>query len=270
VPERPDLAYVVPILSRELAGRTVLGARVRKPVVLRCAAAELRGPLGEVRRQAHCVRFALGERDLVISPMLAGRFQLDGRATGDLALALSLDDGRELRYRDDVAMGKVYLVDRDAPIPGLERLGVDVLSPEFTLDRFVALARARRDQVKTFLMDKADLDSMGNAYADEVLWAARLHPKRTVRSLTPGELAALHTAIRDVLAEATATIAARKPELHEKLRDFLHVRGRAGEPCDRCGTTLRTAGVHGHDAYFCPRCQQDVGGKGIVDWRKII
>ena len=72
-----------------------------------------------------------------------------------------------------------------------------------------------------------------------------------------------------MIGSATKTIAKRKPALDEKLRDFLKVRGRRGEPCPRCGTTIRSAGVHGHDAEFCPSCQQDARGSSIVDWRKV-
>lgn len=281
MPERPDLEYVVPILDRELSGRTFTRVTVRKPVVLRLAIQG--GPealvgrrVVRVERRAHFVVFTLdGELDLIVSPMLAGRFVIadpKARAPADLAVALGIDDGRELRYRDDVAMGKVYAMPRAQrdTVPGFAKVGVDVLdAARFTREAFRALAKKRRDQVKVFLMDKTALDAMGNAYADEVCWAAGLHPKRRVASLKPAEVDALHDAIVSVLDEARRTIREREPPLDVKVRDFLKVRGRAGEPCARCRTTLRSAGVHGHDAEFCPTCQPDEGGTGLVDWRKI-
>lgn len=279
MPERPDLDYVVPRLDAALRGAIIVGTRVKKPVVLRITEPIL-GTITRVTRRAHYVLFDLTQADkashvLAISPMLAGRFDLVVAAGGrlprdpaDLAVALLLSDGRELRYRDEVQMGKVYLVPAGQVVPGLETVGVDVLSPAFTLDRLRALAKGRRDQVKLFLMDKTALDAMGNAYADEVLWAAGLHPKRPVRTLSEEELGRLHAAIIQVIAESSATIEARQPALYEKVRDFLHVRGRAGEACDRCGTKLRTVGVLGHDAFFCPKCQPDTLGRGFVDWRK--
>jgi formamidopyrimidine-DNA glycosylase len=208
----------------------------------------------------------------VFLPMLAGRFSVSdnpkGKSPGDLAVAFSLADGRELLYRDDVQMGKVWWIEENAPVFGMQEGGVDVLGPAFTAARLAALAKGRRDQLKGFLMDKSALDSMGNAYADETLWAAKLHPKRTTSKLTAPELAALHAAIVATITHARDTIAARKPELHEKLRDFLHVRGRKDDPCDRCGATIRTVGLHGHDAFFCPVCQRDSEARGFVDWRK--
>jgi len=285
--ERPDLDYAVPILQRELRGRRIVAVRVKKPVVLRLALPGSPSDLlvgrhfGDTYRRAHFAVFELdggdggAPADLVVAPMLAGRFALhaaEERAPGDLAVALVLDDGRELRYRDDVQMGKVYVIPHGerALVPGLATIGVDVLDPEaFTLERFRALARARRDQAKVFLMDKSALDALGNAYADEALFAARVHPKSFVKALGADEVAELHRAITDVLARANAEIAARQPAIDVKLRDFLSVRGRHRQPCPRCGTPIRTAGVHGHDAYFCPTCQPETRRSAIVSWDKL-
>lgn len=281
VPERPDLDYVVPILDRELRGQSITTVRVPRPVVLRLA---LRGTpdslllgrtFAKVQRRAAFVLFALGDVELAVAPMLAGRFSLGAptdKLPADLAVALGLSDGRELRYRDDVQMGKVWVIGPGdhAQVPGLSAVGIDVLDKRaFTRAAFRTLARTRRDQVKVFLLDKSALDSMGNAYADEVLWHARIHPKTMVRALTDEELDGLHDAIVEVLSSAKKEIARRKPALHEKVRDFLSVRGRHGQPCPRCGTTIRSAGVHGHDADFCPTCQPDRRKGSLVDWRKV-
>lgn len=283
MPERPDLDYYVPILARELPGRTIIGVRVRKPVVLRVAVPGtpeglLTGATIEsVRRRAHFVLFGLRDPvalEIAVAPMLAGRFVIAGtreKAPGDLAVALALDDGRELRYRDDVQMGKYYILARGdwGKAPGLSQIGIDVLDPKaFTRDAFLELAKQRRDQVKIFLMDKTALDAMGNAYADEVLWEAQIHPKRFVRSLSAEELDRLYEAIPAVLGHASRVIVERQPPTDEKVRDFLHVRGRSGQPCHRCNTKLRTARVHADDSVFCPKCQPDVRGTAIVDWRK--
>ena len=285
--ERPDLDYAVPILDRELRGRAITGVLVKKPVVLRLA---VPGTPAEIlvgrrfagaERRGHFVLFTLEggaepAPDLVVAPMLAGRFALaapGARAPGDLALSLSLERDLELRYRDDVQMGKVYLVPPGAheQVPGLQHIGVDVLDPEaFTLERFRALAARRRDQAKVFLMDKSALDALGNAYADEVLFEAGIHPKTWVRSLGEEELARLHRAIPQVLGRAAATIEERQPPIDEKLRDFLAVRGRHKQPCPRCGAPIRKAGVHGHDAYFCPACQPETRKGGIVSWSKAV
>ncbi len=284
MPERPELDYVVPILVRELSGLSITALRVDSPVVLRVA---LREPAAEVLpgamiegviRRAHFVVFALRGSsgralELVVAPMLAGRFSLDApsaRRSADLALTLTLDDGRELRYRDDVQMGKAYVIEagQRRNVPGLEQVGVDVLdAKKFTRTAFRALAKGQRCQAKVFLMDKSALDALGNAYADEALFEAGIHPKTFVRSLSLPEVDRLHDAIVKVIAEASAEVARRAPPLDEKVRDFLKVRNRHGKPCPRCGATIRKAGVHGHDAFFCPTCQPDERGSAIVDFR---
>ncbi|MEZ4299271.1 MAG: DNA-formamidopyrimidine glycosylase family protein [Polyangiaceae bacterium] len=284
MPERPDLEYFVPILAEELAGAEIEAVHIDKPVVLRVLLPEkvdalLPGRAIEgVARRAHFVRFALsGEPaiEMIISPMLAGRFTIvktGQKAPRDTAMTFDLRGGRSLLYRDDVQMGKVYVLAKGAidAVPGAAKIGVDVLDPKaFTRDAFVRLAKARRDQAKVFLMDKSALDAMGNAYADEVLFEAGIHPKAMVRSLDAEQLGRMHAAIVKVLGEARRTIAERKPAIDEKLRDFLKVRGRPGEPCVRCGTKLRRAGVHGHDAIFCPECQPDGRKSALVDWRKV-
>jgi formamidopyrimidine-DNA glycosylase len=272
----------VPILAVELRGRTIAGVRVKKPVVLRVAVPEsleealIGRTIGKVERRAHFVRFELdAKRELIVSPMLAGRFAIvpkGAKGSADLAMAFELDDGRELRYRDDVQMGKVYVIAAKdwKQVPGFEKIGVDVLSPKFTREAFRTIARKRRDQAKVFLMDKSALDAMGNAYADEVLFEAGIHPKAMVRSLADEDLDRLHDAIVSVLSHARDEIARRKPPLDEKLRDFLKVRNRHGEVCPRCGTTIRRAGVHGHDAFFCPQCQPERRRSPLgIDWRKV-
>lgn len=293
MPERPDLEYAVPILARELVGRRITSVIVKKPVVVRVV---MRGDFVDLvtgaaivaaARRSHFVVFSLdaapadpsrpGPRalDMAVAPALAGRFRIaepGAKLPADAAVTFTLDDGRALVYRDDVQMGKVYVLERGAyeTVPGLAYIGVDCLDPEaFTPEVFRALVKARRDQAKVFLLDKAALDSLGNAYADEALFEARIHPKAWMKKLTDEQIDALHGAITLVLSRARDTIRERQPPLDDKLRDFLSVRGRAGEPCVRCGAKLRRAGVHGHDAIFCPTCQPDDRGTSIVDWRKL-
>jgi formamidopyrimidine-DNA glycosylase len=284
MPERPDLEYVVPILKKSLSGRKIAAITKDRPVVLRVLARETAEELlqdatiDDVSRRAHFVTLPLnaksGALSLVFAPMLAGKFRVDRPAEKlprDVAMTFLLDDGSRLVFRDDVQMGKVYVVDsaKTDQIPGYAKIGVDVLSKGFTLAHFTKLLRARRDQAKVFLMDKTALDAFGNAYADEALFEARIHPKAFVRKLDDEAIARLHAAIISVLTSARATIATRKPPLDEKLRDFLVVRNRHGATCPRCGSTIRKVGVLGHDAFFCPHCQPDDRHSSIVDFGRL-
>lgn len=287
MPERPELDHQLGILRRELLGHRITAVELLDPVLLRMMVeGDLRTLLAgcsltAVVREAHFLIFTVGPREgepdpgleLAVNPMLAGRFTLappGARRTKDIGLVLGLEDGRELRYRDRRQMGKIYLVPaaQRRRVPGLQKIGVDVLSDDFTVERLAELAKKRRDQVKLFLLDKSALDALGNAYADEALFAAGIHPKARVRELGPDELARLHGAVVSVLTEAAAVVAERDAALDEKVRDFLKVRNRKGEPCPVCGEPIRVAGVRGHDAFFCARCQPDRKGRGFVNWRK--
>ncbi len=274
MPELPDLLYVLSQLRERLLGRRVTSERVQEPVVMRFA---VRGnlslllgrPLDELFRKSHFLVFRFEGLDLAVNPMLAGRFRLaapgdpDGAALG---FALGFDEV-ELRYLDDKKMGKAYLIPSDGwnAIPGMQTGGLDILSPEFTRERFVSVLKHRRDQVRVFLLDKKALDSLGNAYADEVLFEAGIHPKTFCRSLAHEDGVRLHDAIVKVMNEAVAEVARRAQPIDVKVRDFLKVRRK--ETCPRCGSKLRTAGVRGMDSWFCPHCQPATRA-GFVDWTR--
>jgi formamidopyrimidine-DNA glycosylase len=274
MPELPDLLYIVSRLRERLIGCHVTTERVHEPVVLRFAVQGnlsllLGRPLDDVFRKSHFLVFRFEGLDLAVNPMLAGRFRL--AAPGDKdegALAFTLGFGEvELRYLDDKAMGKAYLITTEdwQAIPGMQTGGVDILSPEFTRERFVSLLKHRRDQIRVFLLDKKALDSLGNAYADEVLFEAGIHPKTWCRSLSHDDAVRLHDSIVRVMTEAVSEVARRGEPIEVKVRDFLKVRRK--ETCPRCGAKLRTAGVKGMDSWFCPRCQPATRA-GLVDWTR--
>jgi formamidopyrimidine-DNA glycosylase len=274
MPELPDLVYIRSRLRERVLGRPVTAERVREPVVLRFT---VRGnlslllgrTLADVFRKSHFLVFRFEGLDLAVNPMLAGRFRLAAPGEPDersLGFALGFGD-TELRYLDDKKMGKAYLIASDdwKAVPGLQTGGIDILSPEFTRERFVSLLKHRRDQVRVFLLDKKALDSLGNAYADEVLFEAGIHPKTFCRSLSHDDGVRLHDAIVKVIADAVAEVEKRAEPIDVKVRDFLKVRRK--ETCPRCSGKIRTAGVRGMDAWFCPRCQPPTRS-GFVDWTR--
>jgi formamidopyrimidine-DNA glycosylase len=281
MPELPDLVHVAAEVRRAVGGRAIVDAQFGDPVVLRlmipAAFPEvLRGRrLLDVERRGHFLRFALDEELLlVVNAMLAGRYLLFDKKPARLPkatiLALSFAGGAELAYTDEMRMGKIYVarLAQEGEIPGYRDLGVDLLSPAFTRERFRELIRGRRDQVRQFLLDKTALASIGNAYADEILFAARIHPKTFCHQLGPEQVDVLFGAIGRTLADAIAEISRRGEPIDVKVRDFLAVRGRDGKPCPVCGTTLRAVRVGAADACFCPTCQP-TDRKLFVDFRKL-
>ena len=276
MPELPDLLYIQARLREALLGRRVVGERLKEPIVLRFT---VRGNLSlllgrrldDILRHAHFLVFRFEDLDLAVNPMLAGRFRLcepDAKDERDLVFSLEFDSGVQLRYRDEKNMGKAYLLAKGdwKAAPGMDAAGgIDVLSPEFTRERFVSLLKQRRDQVRLFLMDKKALDSVGNAYADEILFEAGLHPKTFCRKLSHDDAVRLHDAVVKVMRAAVDEVARRGEDIDVKVRDFLKVRLK--DVCPRCGSKLRKAGVRGMDAYFCPQCQPATRS-GLVDWTK--
>jgi len=285
MPELPDLVHVEDVLRAALAGKAITGARTGDPTVLRIMVREpfpdllVGRRLESIERRGHFMRFGLdGGLCIVVNAMLAGRYKLippapeaarkkDPRALG---LALAFADAPELQYVDDKRMGKVYLarVEDEKQIPVYGELGPDLLSPAFTRAAFDAAIAKRRDQTRAFLMDKRALASLGNAYADEILFAAKIHPKTFCPKLTPADADALHAAIPRVLGEAIEEIRRRDQPIDVKVRDFLAVRGRDGKPCRVCGTTIRAVRVGDGDACFCPRCQPETR-KLFVSWSNL-
>jgi formamidopyrimidine-DNA glycosylase len=280
MPELPDLLHVVSKLRGRLLGLRLAKDRVCEPVVLRFAVrgnlSLLQGlTLDDIFRKSHFLIVRFDGLDLAVNPMLAGRFRLaspDDRDEAALAFALEFSGAGEggpveLRYLDDKKMGKAYLIATDdwKAIPGMQTGGIDLLSSEFTRERFCSLLKHRRDQVRVFLLDKKALDSLGNAYADEVLFAAGIHPKTFCRSLTHEDGVRLHDSIVQVMTAAAQEVAKRDLGPEVKVRDFLSVRLK--EICPRCGSKIRKAGVRGMDAFFCPKCQPATR-PGFVDWTR--
>jgi formamidopyrimidine-DNA glycosylase len=279
MPELPDLLYIQKQLSGVLTGRSITAVEVKQPVLVRNM---LDVPLAEalcgrsVREVVHhgpFLRVGLGgDVDIVTNLMLAGRLQhrkKGEKAEGFLCVAWMLDDGSALRLCDERKMAKLYVcrhTDTDA-IPRYGTQGVDILSPAFTREKFRTLvARNSRRQVRVMINDHTVLSAIGNAYADEILFEARIHPKTFSGRLSEEETGRLFDAIRSVMAWGAKMVEEAARPIQVKVREHLKVRNRKGEPCPRCGTTIRREGVRGHDTFFCPSCQPP-SRKLFIDWR---
>jgi formamidopyrimidine-DNA glycosylase len=281
MPELPDLVHIAETLQRTVLNQPIVRVRLGDPVVLRTMVPQpfveaLCGNcIRSVERRGHFLRLALdGDLLLVVNAMLAGRFVLGPTSNARLAknaiVAIAFQDGQELRYEDEMRMGKIYLakLTQEGDIPGYRDLGVDLLSEAFDLVSFRRLIAGRRDQVRQFLLDKSKLASIGNAYADEILFAAHIHPKTFCNRLGAESVESLFRAIRQTLEQAIAEIRQRGEPIETKVRDFLSVRGKDRRPCPACGTTIRSVRVGRADACFCPTCQP-TERKLFVDFRKL-
>jgi formamidopyrimidine-DNA glycosylase len=279
MPEIPDLVYIRKYLAGALTGRLITAVEVKQPILVRNM---LDAPIGdvlpgrtfrEVEQRGPFLRLGLdGEIDIVTNLMLAGRIQHQRKgekAEGYLCLGWTLDDGSALRLCDEKKMAKLYVCRSadTASIPRYGTQGVDILSGEFTREKFLALAAANaRRQVRVMINDHTVLSAIGNAYADEILFEARIHPKTFTGKLTGEETGRLYNAIGTVMTWGTAMVEEARQPIQVKVRGHLKVRNRKGEACPRCGATIRREGVRGHDTFFCPSCQPP-SRKLFIDWR---
>jgi formamidopyrimidine-DNA glycosylase len=283
MPELPDLVYIEKKLRPLVVYRDIREVAVWEPIVLRMGVPGsfsdvLRGQkIKDLCRHGPFLVFALSSLEMIVHFMLAGFFRLDAKHTGENqsmkrrnrehCFSLELDSGRHLHYFDSRRMGKIYVVEEGATagIPGYDAQGVDLLSAEFTLGLFRERMRGRRHQVRVFLMDQSVLSAVGNAYADEILFAAGIHPKTRCDQLELQQVDRLYRSVVSVLRWGIEEVEAADRGIDVKMRDHLKVRNRRGEPCPACGTTIRRTGVLGFDSFFCPKCQPELRSR-LVSW----
>ena len=187
---------------------------------------------------------------------------------GPIGLRVHLDDGSgfDLTEAGTKKGLAVYITTDVASVPGVARLGVDPLAPEFTEELLAGLLAGHRGQVKGLLTDQSVLAGVGNAYSDEVLWEVGISPFKPAGNLRPEEVTRLHTALVDTLRAAVGRaegLAAGKLKAEKK--SGLSVHGRTGLPCPRCGDTVREVSFADKSLQYCPTCQTD--GKPLADRR---
>ncbi len=270
MPEVPELEAIRSFLNERLPGRRVTGVEPRIPPVFRTPAAELRELLpgdvfGTVLRQGKFLLFPFAsERVLVINPMLTGRFQYvrpGEKRHSKTCLVIQVEDGHELRYVDERVMGKVYFLPRSelGRIPGWGEGGPDVLDPGLTEEEWLARIRRFRGAIKNVLTNAKFVQGIGNAYADEILWEARVNPYTPRTELDDEALRSLFRATRSVIEWAIPLARAamvQDGELrYEERREFLRVHRRGGQPCPRCGTPITEITANQRVTSFCRTCQ---------------
>jgi formamidopyrimidine-DNA glycosylase len=272
MPELPEVETIRRQLAPHLEGRTIEDVQILDPRFTRPTApteveAGLRGALVEhVGRTGKYLVLALsGARYLLVHLRMTGALLFDPAVDGAHTRArFELDAGHRLIYVDPRRFGTAQLLygeaERDAYLAS--RLGVEPFSPEFTVEHLRQIARGRRAPVKAFLLDQRQVAGVGNIYADEALFRARIHPLRPAGRLGTAELTRLRAAIEDALE---AGIQAKGASID----DFRHIDGargsfqdqflihrRAGEPCPRCGGLIKKIVVGGRGTYVCERCQR--------------
>lgn len=264
--------------------------RIFKEALLwrRILGVERRGKFMVLRLGGQAPRLRSGQATLLIhmkltGHLLVGRWRLKGRkwlpGKGSPALkdrwnsylrwVATFDNGRQLAFSDLRRFGRFKLVLANIKLDGsltgikeLDELGPEPFSPQFTLQYFRATIKKRRVPIKTVLLDQSVVAGLGNIYADETLWHARLNPKRQASALKPAEVERIYKVIPAVLKEGikrrgTTIGDYRSPDGgaggYQKVRRAYQ---RHGEPCARCGTIMKRLKINGRGTHFCPQCQK--------------
>ncbi len=273
MPELPEVETVRRALVPALEGfrierAAISDVRLTRPFDPAIVAAELAGEhVAEVDRQGKylIVRFSSG-RSLVVHLRMTGSFRFAPRGAlpedQHARAVLSMDNGSDVAYRDVRRFGTWELFQ-----PGeieaylAERLGPEPLAPGLDARKLGRRLEGRRTPIKSALLDQRVLAGLGNIYADEALWHARIHPLRLAGSLTAAEHGALLRSTRKALRlgierqGATLRDYARPDGSEGGMQHEFRAYGRGGEPCDRCRTPLVRIVVGGRTTTFCPRCQ---------------
>ncbi|HKZ07721.1 MAG TPA: DNA-formamidopyrimidine glycosylase family protein [Methylomirabilota bacterium] len=269
--ELPELTVYAELLGPRLAGRRIDEVAVHQPRVVRGAAPEAFVAAVTGRRVLEVIRsgktLAL---PLETAPRLDVHLMLGGEPywlePGDdtrppePTLTLRLEGGARLVFSDhNFDLLKPGEAKMWVGLDRRERGGLDPLAPAYTPAALGSLcARNKLAPIKTVLCDQRLIAGLGNAYADEILWEARVKPRRTASLMTPDEIARVHAATEVTLAAATKALRERlagKPLRGEPKRDFLRVHHRARKPCPRCRTPIRMETLRDRSTYWCPACQ---------------
>jgi formamidopyrimidine-DNA glycosylase len=276
VPELPEVETVRQGLSRWVAGRTIDRVEVLHPRAVRRHAAggkdfadALAGrTVTDVHRRGKYLWLSLDSDDAIVGHLgMSGQMLLADEtvpAGPHLRIRFTFrDDGPQLRFIDQRTFGGLALSPGGAELPSeIAHIALDPFDPEFDAEAVVARLRARQSGVKRALLDQSLISGVGNIYADESLWRARLHGERPSSGLTRPAARALLVHVKDVMGEALEKGGTSFDSLYVNVNGesgyfdrSLAVYGREGLPCPRCGTLIRREPFMNRSSYSCPHCQ---------------
>jgi len=275
VPELPEVEIVRRGLQLHITGRTIDSVQLLHPRVVRRHlpgpddfAAAIRGRvITGARRRGKYLWLPLGEDAVLAHLGMSGQLLV-----GDPARPLSAhvrarftfrDAGPDLRFTDQRTFGHLAIAPGGAVLPAaISHIAPDPLEPDFDLTALTARIRARRTGIKRALLDQSLVSGIGNIYADEALWHARLHWARPSETLTRGEVARLLAAVQQVFSDALDAGGTSFDSLYVNVNGqsgyferSLAVYGRAGQPCRRCGSVIRRDAFMNRSSFSCPKCQ---------------
>jgi len=264
MPELPEVEAVCRKLRKEAAGAIIAEVAVLRPGTVKPQEpADLNQSIGKIivnieRRGKNILLHLSGGFVLHVHLRMTGNLFVipDARFhSARVRLYFRLSDGRGLVFEDTRALGRVNMHTETALDSLMEKIGIEPLSKAFTPAKLAAMTKENRKPAKLFLMDQQHIAGVGNMYAAEALFRARINPRQPINAVRRKKLEALHKGVVDVLREGLkdAVRSYSKPGSYQEM-DFA-VYGRKGEPCNVCGRKIVRIVQGGRSTYYCPRCQ---------------
>jgi formamidopyrimidine-DNA glycosylase len=277
MPELPEVEVVRQGLAAHVTGRTISAVRVHHPRAVRrheAGPADLTARLlgtqvSDTGRRGKYLWLTLDDGSaLVVHLGMSGQMLL-GEVPNEshLRIAALLDDGTTLSFVDQRTFGGWMLADvvtvdgTDVPVP-VAHLARDPLDPKFDRDSVVTVLRRKHSEIKRQLLDQTVVSGIGNIYADEALWRAKINGARLASSLTRAKLAELLDAAADVMTDALGQGGTSFDSMYVNVNGesgyferSLDAYGREGEPCRRCGAVMRREKFMNRSSFYCPKCQ---------------
>jgi formamidopyrimidine-DNA glycosylase len=268
MPELPEVETIARGLASgadNLIGRRVVRAHaswkrtVAQPSAARFAQRIAGQRVVTIGRRAKFVRITLDKDTLLIHLRMSGDL-LTGYSEKPLGshsrLQIWFEDGLQLSFQDPRKFGRVWLLANSEEVTG--KLGPEPLAAKFTPARFHQMLAAKKRQLKPLLLDQTFIAGLGNIYADEALWVAKLHPLKLSHQVTKPQASELLKGIRKVLAEGIQRNGASIDWVYRggEAQHHFKVYQRTGEPCPHCGTKIKRITVGQRGTHFCPKCQR--------------
>ncbi|MBM7691240.1 formamidopyrimidine-DNA glycosylase [Peribacillus deserti] len=268
MPELPEMETYKTLLNQKIAGQVILDAEIGRIKSINIAPGDFISKVKcqtviKVERRAKYLVFILSNGCILVLHLMLGGWMFFGKEEDrpKRTVQITLNFGANNLYFFGLRLGYLHLFDKETAAAELSDLGPEPLTPQFTLEFFIELLQNKRGRIKTKLIDQHFLSGIGNCYSDEICFQAKLLPMRDISSLSPAERTALYEAISLVLREAVRFGGYMEnplyagDELTGGYDEKCKVYDREGEPCVRCGTSIRKEMISSRKTFYCTHCQ---------------
>lgn len=273
MPELPEVETVRRGLNRLVKGATIESIEVFWPKIINNDIDSFKARLKaqtieKIDRRGKYLLFRFGNGWTMVSHLrMEGKYNVVPRDEGQTKhthVVFHLTDDRDLLYNDTRKFGRMTLVPtgEENTVGGLKTMGPEPVADQLTVAYMTEIFGKSKKMIKPLLLDQSKIAGIGNIYADETLWMSKIHPMRPANSLTEDEISDLRQNIIDEMAMAIkghgTTVHSFSTAFGEagQFQNHLHVYGREGEPCDRCGTIIEKIKVAQRGTHFCPHEQR--------------